>query len=368
MGAQPTKVQASLGQLRGTPVQVYSKSEGRWIDAVIGAPKDVREPPPDTSAVLVLFKEIVGGRSDAFKWVKSDDIPQLIRARPESKRQAGMMDSMASVNFGTQYDGSSYAQRPTAEPEKQVMSTKPNGNVAMMATMPNGNNAMASFGPMGSVPAERPESAGVMSSLMASVGLAPASSMGSFASTIDQNGSRFASRPDPHHMHTAVTAVPEESPGLFASFMGTPTHPQQHYNPEASSNGFMKSFMETQPQNYDPNVHRPLSMDSAPQSQAGSFPSQQGGLMASLMGMGGSVPASLMGSTTGSAASMTSMVDRGENRSPNRTPMSSISGKPMVTTVPEPETTPGFMSTLVFGAPPQTKVGNVTASRHCARF
>jgi hypothetical protein len=97
MGAQPTKVQSSLQVLRGTPVEVWNKSEGRWIKAVIGAPKDVREAPPDSTAVLVLFKEVVKGRTDAYKWVKAEDIPQLIRARPEAKEQAGMFDSMASA-------------------------------------------------------------------------------------------------------------------------------------------------------------------------------------------------------------------------------------------------------------------------------
>jgi len=71
MGNQPaSQVQSTLQAMRGTPVEVYSKSEGRWIAAVIGGPKDVREPPPAPTAILVLFKEPVGGRTDAYKWIR----------------------------------------------------------------------------------------------------------------------------------------------------------------------------------------------------------------------------------------------------------------------------------------------------------
>lgn len=329
MGAQPTKVHSTLAVLRGTPIEVWSRSEGRWIQAVIGAPKDVRDPPPEASAVLVLFKEVVGGRTDAYKWVPAEEIHTLIRARPESKRQAGMMDSMASTTFGTQYDGSSYSKRGAA----------PQGQAANMASM----------GVMGSIPAERPEEpAGVMSSIMASVGLAPApsaapSSMASMASTIDHNGSRFDHRSSfdqraPSFMQTIDHnssriappghSIPEESPGFMASLMAAPTHPQQHCDP----NGHFSS----------------QATDYAPYRQQ-----QQGGVMASLMaGMGGSVPTSLMGSHNGSMASMTSMVGGSENKSPNRTPMGSMSGK-MAESASNPMSS--FMSSMGFaGTAPST--------------
>jgi len=352
MGAQPTKVHSSLNVLRGTPIEVWSKSEGRWIQAVIGAPKDVRDPPPEISAVLVLFKETVGGRTDAYKWIPSEEIHQLIRARPESKRQAGMMDSMASMSFGTQYDGSGYSKRGAA---------------------PQGQ--MASMGVMGSIPAERPQEQGVMASMMASVGMAPApsvpasrcESMASMASTIDHNGSRFDCRSSfdqraPAHMQTLdhnssriappgarytggnSFRIPEESPGFMASFMGSATQPQQHRLPTGQSfNNFSSQ-----------------ATDYGQHGQHGE--QQQGGVMASLMaGMGGSVPASLMGSQNGSMASMTSMVGtvpngqsfRCENTSPNRTPMGSFGHGKMT----EPASNPmsSFMNSFNFaGTAPST--------------
>jgi len=291
MGAQPAKVQSTLGVLRGTPVEVYSKSEGRWINAVIGAPKDVREPPPESTAVLVLFKEVVGGRTDAFKWIKAEEISEYVRARPESKRAAGMMDSVIDTNFGTMFENRSAFEKRGNEPAQQ----------------------MASMGPMGSIPVERPADAspGVMSTIMASVGMAQpqeTSAMSSIATTIDQNGSLLQQRAaESAYVHSAA----EERPGFMSTLMG--------------------SAVVQRP--YDPNVHAPQSTaDMLPRGQ--SHYEQPQGVMASIMGMGGSLPASIMGSTNGSMMSMTSMVDNRcssmvleENRSPNRTPMGSMNGK-----------------------------------------
>jgi len=296
---------------------VWSKSEGRWIKAVIGAPKDVREPPPETTAVLVLFKEMVGGRNDAYKWIKCEEVPQYIRARPELKQQAGIMDTMASQNFGTMFENRSAFEKRGADPARQMASMGP------LATA------------MSSVPAERPvelppaQPAGVMSNIMASVGMGtamPPSAMMSMASTIDQNSSRLDKRHAGYPMGTMASTIPEEGPAYMSSMMS------------ARGTG----------QPYDPNVHLHPTMatDPAPHLQP-----QPEGFMASLMGMGGSLPASMMGSTNGSMISMV------ENKSPNRTPMGSMTGKG-----PAPPSNPmaSFMSSMGFPPMDQEPRADVT--------
>jgi len=302
MGNQPTQVQQTVGALRGTPVEVWSKSEGRWIQAVIGAPKDVREPPPESTAVLVLFKDIVGGRTDAYKWVQFDDVAHVIRARPEAKRQAGMMDTMAESNFATTFEHrSAFEERPAA-PVQQ----------------------MCSMGPMASIPGERPQQQqSVMSSIMASVGVGaalPPSAMGSMApsmaSTVDQNSSRLDRRPNyGHPMGGMQTSIPEERPGFMSTIMSGPS---PMVSAQQERPGFMSTIMSGPSPMVSAQQHHPSHTPCA-QPQA-----QQGGVLTSLMSIGGSLPASLMGSANGS---MTSMVSYGENKSPNRTPLGSMNGK-----------------------------------------
>lgn len=361
MGATPTKVQSSLVQLRGTPVEVWSKSEGRWIEAVIGAPKDVREAPPETTAVLVLFKEVVGGRTDAYKWIKADDIHQFIRARPEAKRQAGMFDSMAS--FSTMFEHRSNFEKRDANGLANMVTCDANGyggpktqhgivSLGAMATAPqhpqHPQNHMASLGPMGTIPVERPEEQpGVMSSIMASVGIGavpsqhhdwrehhPPSSMASMApsmaSTIDHNSSRLERAHMGRvggmgNMQSVASTIPEERPGFMSSITGSSSQQQQ--------------------QKYHPNVYMPQAMMTNPQPHD----EHQGGVMASLMGMGGSI----MGSQSGSMASMTSMAAPNENVSPNRTPNGSTNGK---TQAPAANPMSSFMSSMGFTAVPESHV------------
>lgn len=337
-------------------MEVWSKSEGRWIEAVIGAPKDIREPPPDTSAVLVLFKETVGGRTDAYKWIKSDDIPQFIRARPEAKRQAGMFDSMAS--FSTVFEHRSNFEKRDANGHA---APKTQHGLAAPQNPQHPKHHLASMGPMASIPAERPEEQlGVMSSIMASVGIGavpeqqqdwrehhPPSSMASMApsmaSTIDQNSSRLERRPMGRFggggMQSMASTIPEERPGFMESFMST-----------------SNNLNSQQQQQYHPNVYMPQAMtDPAPHVE------HQGGVMASLMGMGGSI----MGSQNGSMASMTSMVAPNENVSPNRTPNGSMNGK-----VQAPVANPmsSFMSSMGFTTEPDSKAGTTHGSKAHVRF
>jgi len=346
MGAQATKVQSSLAVLRGTPVEVWSKSENRWIQSVIGAPKDVREPPPAESAVLVLFKEVVGGRSDAYKWVAADDIPTMIRARPEAKREAGMMDTMADpTSFATQYDHRSAFEKRGAEPQKQTMNPiaeqeqeQPSGVMSSLMASLTDPSLPAAWGRMAAPSASPSAAPSAAPSAMQS--MAP-----SMASTIDQNASRFgprqpghpmksqqgfpagsmmqtidqnSSRLDPRHGTPMGSAMGNQSGHPMGSMMGSMAssipEDKPHPNFMASMMGNMNQTQGPPPQQYDSNVHMPAMA-----------PAEQGGVMASLFGMtGGSVPASLMGSQNGS---MSSMVGYGENSSPNRTPMASLNGK-----------------------------------------
>lgn len=373
-------------------MEVWSKSAGRWIEAVIGAPKDVREAPPETTAVLVLFKEVVGGRNDAYKWIKSDDIPQFIRARPEAKRQAGMFDSVAS--FSTMYEHRSNFEKRDANGlanmvtcnANEVSAPKtqhglaapqhpqhPNHHMASlgpMATSPqHPQNHMASLGPMASIPAERPEEQpGVMSSIMASVGIGavpeqqhawrehhPPSSMASMApsmaSTIDHNSSRLERQPMGRsggmgNMQSMASTIPEERPGFMESFMGT-----------SAASHHQQQQQHHQQQQYHPNVYMPQAMMTNPQPHG----EHQGGVMASLMGMGGSI----MGSQSGSMASMTSMVAPNENVSPNRTPNGSMNGK-----VQAPSANPmsSFMSSMGFTTEIESKAVTMHDSRTHVRF
>jgi len=347
MGAQPTKVQSSLQVLRGTPVEVWSKSEGRWIAAVIGAPKDVREPPPESSAVLVLFKEVVGGRSDAFKWVKADDIPELIRARPEAKQQAGMMDSVASPNFNTMYEHRSAFEKRGVEPQQHSHTMQPIAEAGYQSHT------------------EQPS--GVMSSFMASfTGSAlPASAMASMApsmaSTIDQNASRLDPRQPMHPMGSMMQTIDQNASRL---------DPHQPTYPMGSMMGSMMSVPEERPSfmssmmggqgttpHYDPNVHMPTMAQTMPPADP------QAGIMASLMGMGGSLPPSMMGSQNGSMTSMTSMAYGGENTSPNRTPMGSMNGKMQPSMQPHAQNPmSSFMSSMGFNMEPESKAATMPAT------
>lgn len=382
MGAQATKVQSSLQVLRGTPVEVWSKSEGRWIQSVIGAPKDVREPSPAESAVLVLFKEVVGGRSDAYKWVAADDIPTMIRARPEAKRQAGMMDTMAGTSFATQYDHRSTFEKRGAEPQKQTMipiaeqeQEQSSGVMSsLMASLAIGSSVTGGSAAPSAAPSACPSAA---PSAMQS--MAP-----SMASTIDQNASRFGPRQPGHPMGSQqgfpagsmMCTIDQNCSRLDPSRHGTPigsTMGNQSGYPMGSMMGniassipedkphpsFMASMMgnmnQTQgppPQKYDPNVHMP-AMAPAPQD----------GVMARLMGMtGGSVPASLMGSQNGS---MSSMVGYGENSSPNRTPMASLNGKLQA---PPANPMQSIMCSMGFSSymEPESKAASVPATQRRA--
>jgi hypothetical protein len=154
----------------------------------------------------------------------------------------------------------------------------------------------------------------------------------SMASTIDQNSSRLIKRSSHGPMASyasTMVSVPEEKPGFMESIMGA-THGGYH--------------------RYDPNAHLPATAE-APHSQTG-------GVMQSLMGMGGSLPASLMGSH----ASMTSMVGPSENKSPNRTPMGSMNGKMQA---PESNPMASLMSTMGFGnVAPDTRAAAVPFTNH----
>jgi hypothetical protein len=312
MGAQPTKVRSSLEGLRGAPIEVWNKTEGRWIKAVVGAPQDVREQPPDNTAVLVLYKEAVRGRTDAYKWIKQEDIPQLIRARPESKQQAGMLDSMRE-SFGTMFDNRSSFDARLA----------PQSFDARLA--PQKSMGMESVASMQSIPVERPQAqqqAGVMNSVIAAVGLQRPSA--SFASTVDQDS--LGHRGNMPRMASMASTIPEDHVGFMGSMMASAMPPKQgqQYNPNIHTTPTMRSQMGNPMAS-----HMQSQTSSHMQSQTGGMMSSQmaqqanAGVMASLMGMG---PAT--GSAMGShyAGSLPASMVLEENRSPNRTPMASAIG------------------------------------------
>lgn len=387
MGAQPAvQVQSSLHVLRGTPVEVYSKSQGRWIAAVIGGPKDVREPPPAPTAILVLFKEIVGGRDDAYKWIRYEDVPKFIRARPEAKRQAGMMDSMASENFGTMFENRSAFDKRAAAPTKQVApmasmpsippeqphEQPPSGVMAtLMSSLNFGQASQGSFaigqGSQASLPAsamgsfnlgQAPQGSfaigqgSLPSSAMGSfnigqapqgsfsignVGMAP-SAVGSFnmdrcasmASTIDQNSSRLMKRPASHPMGSMASTTiheEEEQPGLFSSMMGSfnmgPAPQQSHTN-------VMSSMPPPPPRPQGHGQGQGYSHGhAAPRgnSQGHAAPRGNSAGHSGHAGQQGGLMSTMMASNNGSMASCPSMVAYTENTSPNRTPMGSTNGK-----------------------------------------
>merc|ERR1719198_105696 len=100
-------------------------------------------------------------------------------------------------------------------------------------------NQFASLGVMASVAAERPQEQqqGMMSTIMASVGMAPAApsamgSMASMASTVDQNASMLRQRPAAYPMGSmASTAIPEEQPGFMSTIIGTSAPQTRGYDP-----------------------------------------------------------------------------------------------------------------------------------------
>jgi hypothetical protein len=306
MGAQPTKVQSSLEMLRGTPIEVWNKTESRWVKAVIGAQKDVREAPPDPTAVLVLYQEAVRGRTDAYKWIRQEDIYTLIRARPESLKQAGMLDSMME-SFGTMFDNRSSFHAALTAPQHAPS----HGSIApSMVSIPvERAQAVVTEQSMlvtdQSMYAEHP-----MNSAMAAPSARP---VASFASTVDQN-----SLGQQHRWSSMASTVPEDRAGFMGNLM-----------PAIMASNFSNSG-----QQYNPNVHLPSpAMDSQMGSTFGSHmqsqsmysqmpPNGGGGIMASLMGMG---PANGGGAGSHAGSVAESMVI-GENRSPNRSPMSSMAG------------------------------------------
>jgi hypothetical protein len=204
--------------------------------------------------------------------------------------------------------------------------------------------SMGSMASMGSIPVEHPtEQPGIMNSIMASVGIggAVADPMASMASTIDQNSSRFERRPSMNPMGSMCSTIAEERPAYMNSVMAS-------------------SAART---DYNPNVHMPPSQSFPAQT---SFHEQQGGVMASIMGMGGGLTGSMMesrsGSVMGSAnGSMTSMVAPSENRSPNMTPMGSMKAA-------EPASNPmaSFMSSI--GIMPASAASMPAMKPHTAAF
>jgi len=302
MGAQPAKVHSSLEMLRGTPIEVWNKTESRWVKAVVGSPKDVRESPPNPTAVLVLYQERINGRTDGYKWIRQEDIPQLLRARPEMAKEAGMMQSVMDT-FGTMFDNpSSFEARPTKGGQPAI------------------SHPMYSAASHGSIPFERPQAQpqqDMMSTFMASVGLAPAASnpmmpSASFASTVDQNSAlqqnNFA------RVGSMASTIPEDQAvGFMDSIMGSMAmmRPGQNYDAAAHAPPTMHN-----------NIGGPMQSFRMPNETYCQAPEHNaGGVMASLMGMG--MVGSRAGSHVGSYAP--SMVLE-ENRSPNRTPMSSMMG------------------------------------------
>jgi hypothetical protein len=345
MGAQPTKVRSSLEMLRGAPIEVWNKTEARWVKAVIGSPKDVREVPPDDTAILVLYQEAVRGRTDAYKWIRQEDIPQLIRARPECKKQAGMMDSMVE-SFGTMFDNRSTFDARPAVPQAA---------------------SMQSAQSMQSIPVERPQVApqpgGAMSSVMAAVGLAPGPSMpaASFASTVDQDS--LGMRGNFQRGTSMASTVPENNIGFMESMMASmaPNSGPQ-YNPNVHS-AAMRSHAAPAPMSSLMQSQTGGAMSSQVAHQGGAMSSQMAqqsnaGVMASLMGMG-PVTGSAMGSHYAGSFPASMVLD--ENRSPNRTPMGSVKGDafgsyagsaPSAVVKPEPGPMSSMMSTI-FAMPAQ---------------
>lgn len=228
---------------------------------------------------------------------------------------------MIDTNFGTMFENRSAFEQRNAQPAP-----------------------MASMGPMGSIPAEQPQAPpqSMVGNFMASVGLAP-SAMASMASTVDQNSSMLQQR----------ATNPMESTR----------------NSEADRPGFMSTIMSPAAPAHSPEMHN--VREDPFMSRAGNVGSlgagapaygEPEGIMASIMGMGGSLPASMMGSNNGSVASMTSMVDYSENRSPNRTPTGSMNGKA------QPSAMSSIMSSIGFSMEPDTKAGTVPVLHARARM
>jgi hypothetical protein len=233
---------------------------------------------------------------------------------------------------------------------------------------------MYSAASMGSIPNERPaaqqQQVGMMSTLMASVGLAPQATSNammpsaSFASTVDQNSLGMQHPGKQSNFPRAgsmASTIPEDRVGFMDSLMGSMavSRPGQQYSaPPTMHNGLVptQSFCQMSEHSAAGGYAR------APASRGNSQEWQGTGVMASIMGMG-----NMLGSRSGSFAP--SMVLE-ENRSPNRTPMSSIMGSVkgsahphMVTMVAEnaPAANPmsSLMSTFI-----QAPVGLSAAQMH----